>query len=269
MPSLPKNTKKKGGKHGSKKGAAKLVPDPDAEYKQQLDEIFYLSKPAQVKLKSQYTAIVDVAIKASTMSVTSVPTNDWSMPDQILMVKVPEIVRSLGLCVTDEQMEQICCMVSQVSPPPGSPTDATREQEPALSPPISYAETAKVRLVLSEILRTHVLAYDPQVLARPDPRFPTRVSSVIYKVSEHDLVSCFESIWDATGRKLMMRNDDTQVRCFTVDELEAAMAKAQNGISAKEPISKKELEDLYFFVKDESSDVVAEDTFLRCLTDVK
>lgn len=270
MPTLSKGSKKgKGGKGGAKKGAVKVVPDPDAGYKQQLDETFYLSKPARVKLNKEYAAVVDAAIKANTVSVTATTSTEFIMPTQVLLMKVPEIVRSLGLCVTDSQVDQICCMVSHAAPLPPNPADATQDSEAASPSVATYADTEKIRQVLCEILHTHVLAYDPQVLSCPDPRFPTRVSSVVYKISERDLVSCFECIWDATGRKSVIRSDGTTARCFNVDELEAVMAEAQKDITSVQPLTKKELEDLYFFVKGDSSDVIAEDAFLNCLTDVK
>ncbi|KPI86513.1 hypothetical protein ABL78_4415 [Leptomonas seymouri] len=188
------------------------------------------------------------------------------------MIKIPDILRSLGLCVTDEQIDQICCMVSQVAPPSGSQTEvAGGEAEAPESPesPESFAETEKVRQVLSEMLHTGVLAYDSQVLSHPDPGFPVRASSVVYKVVERDIASCFESIWDATGRKSVTQNDGTRLRCFTVDELETVMAEVQRDISSVEPLTAKELDKLYFFVKGESSDVIGEDTFLRCFAEVE
>jgi hypothetical protein len=270
MPSIAKGSKKgKGAKGGSKKGAVKLVPDPDAAYKQQLDEKLYLSRPTRAKLSNQYTSAVDTAIKANIVSGTSTPTGEFSMPKQILLLKMPEIVRSLGLCVTDDQVDQICCMVSQAAPPSEAPADAANRQEAASQETGAFADTERVRQVLSDIMHTHVLAYDPQVLLRPDPRFPARVSSVVYKVSESDLVSCFETLWDATGKNSVIRSDGSQVRCFNMDELEAMMGGVQKQISSVQPLTKKELDDLYFFVKGEGSDVIGEDTFLSCFADVK
>ncbi|KPA75975.1 hypothetical protein ABB37_08131 [Leptomonas pyrrhocoris] len=269
MPSITKGSKKKKGARGGRnKGAVKIVPDPDAGYKQQLDETFYLSKLSRAKLMNQYTAAVDAAIRANTVSLTSVSPGDFSIPSQIQMVKIPEIVRSLGLCVTDEQIDQICCMVLQTAPLSNPQTELASGEEAIPQPPGVFAETEKVRQVLSEMLHSHILAYDPQVLSHPDPRFPTRVSSVVYKVTEQDLASCFESIWATTGKRSVLRNDGTQVRCFAVDALEIVMADVQHDISTLQPLTQKELEDLYFFVKGENSDVIDEDTFLRCLADV-
>ncbi|KAK7198941.1 hypothetical protein NESM_000861200 [Novymonas esmeraldas] len=256
----------KGKKKGSKK-PAKIVPDPDAAYRQQLDETWYMPKAARLRALEAYGAAADSAITANTVDVSS-PQRDAQREGPISFIRVPDIFRALGLCLTEDQISQITAMTAQIAAPP-SPEDGVAEPADPAQVPSGYADRGKLRALLVELLHTRVLAYDPQVLASPHPKFPERVSSVVYSATEKDIRACFSSIWEATGRKVRVAADGTAVRCIAVDQLEELLASAQADVVGTQTLTRKELQDLYFFVMDAKDDVVKEDAFLHCLIHVQ
>lgn len=263
MPAATSVNKKGKGKKGGKK-AVKIVPDPDAAYKQQLDDTLYLPRRARQHAVERYGEAADRAIMAATVDAASLHT-EKQRTGPISFVKVPEIIRALGLCVTDDQIAQITAMVAQDNALQGSRPTSVAENATQLS---SFADRARLRALLVELLHTHVLAYDPQVLLCPHHRFPTRVSSAVYTANEGDIRSCFVSIWEAAGKKVAVDADGTTSRCVAVEQLEELIASAGREGAAIQALSERELQELYFFVKDPSDGVVREDAFLNCLINV-
>ncbi|CAJ1006246.1 hypothetical protein Q4I28_001561 [Leishmania naiffi] len=267
MPSLAKPSQKGRGKKKGGKKPAKIVPDPDAAYRQQLDETVYIPKVARKKVLDTYRAAADRAIMANTVDVSS-PQRDGHREDPISLIKVPGIFQSLGLCLTDDQIDQITAMIAQDPQCLSQENDTVCQMEP-IQGPGNFADREKLHTLLVELLHTRVLAYDPQVLACPHPRFPDRVSSVVCSATEGDIRSCFNTIWEASGRMVMVTANGTCTRCVAVEQLEVLLTNAQTESAATQSLTPKEFRDLCFFVKDVNDDVVKEDAFLNCFIHVQ
>ncbi|GET86527.1 hypothetical protein, conserved [Leishmania tarentolae] len=256
MVSLAKPSQKEKRKKKVGKKPPKVVPDPDAVYRQQLDETLYIPKVVRKEVLDTYGKVADLAIMANTVDVSS--QLDACPQGPISFIKVPSIFRSLGLCLTNDQIDQIEAMVAQNSQHVSQESrDANKMQRPG-----TFADHEKLRALLVELLHTHVLAYDPQVLTCPHPRFPDRVSSVVYNSTESDIRSCFDKIWETTGKQMFTAADGQKIRCVAVEQLEELLTRTQMEEATTKNLTEKELEDFYFLVKDVNDNVVREDAFL-------
>ncbi|KAG5510294.1 hypothetical protein JKF63_07622 [Porcisia hertigi] len=267
MPPLAQPSQKTKGKGKGRKKPPKMVPDPDAAYRQQLDETLYIPKVVRKKFFDTYLAAVDSAIRANTFD-KKLLLQDSHSGGPISFTKVPGIFRSLGLCLTDDQLDQITAMIAQNDEQPfqGSGTDSELEEGQWLS---NYADREKLRTLSVELLHTHVLAYDPQVLACPHPRFPDRVSSVVYRSTEDDIRACFNSLWEVSGKKTLVSADGTSTRCISVDQLESILMSQQDRDSVTAALTPNEFRELCFMVQDANGDVVREDLFLKAYIHVE
>ncbi|CAG9570040.1 conserved hypothetical protein [Leishmania major strain Friedlin] len=262
MASLAKPSQKGRGKKKGDKKPAKIVPDPDAAYRQQLDETLYIPKVVRKKVLDTYGKAADSAIMANTVAASSSQL-DAHRERPISFIKVPRIFWSLGLCLTDDQIDQIKAMIAQNSQHVSQENSAANLMQ-QVQRPGSFADREKLRTLLVELLHTHVLTYDPQVLTCPHPRFPDRVSSVVYSSTEGDIRSCFDKIWEVTGKQMVMGADGRNIRCVAVEQLEELLVRAQTEEVATKALTERELQDFYFLVKDVNDDVVREDAFLNC-----
>ncbi|KAG5484978.1 hypothetical protein LSCM1_07057 [Leishmania martiniquensis] len=262
MPSLVKPSQKGRGRKKSGKKPTKMVPDPDAAYRQQLNEILYIPKVVRKKVLDTHGAAADVAITACTVDTLS-PQRAAHREGPIPMIKVPSIFRSLGLCLTDDQFAQVTAMIAQKAEDISLENGAASQVQPIQRPGM-YADREQLRALLVELLHTRVLAYDPQVLPCPHPRFPNRVSSVVYNATESDIRSCFNTIWEASGKMMIVTTGGTHARCIAVEQLEELLRISQTEGAAAQALTQKELQDLYFFAKDAKHDVLKEDAFLNC-----
>ncbi|KAG5510705.1 hypothetical protein GH5_06926 [Leishmania sp. Ghana 2012 LV757] len=260
MPSLAKPSQKGRGKKRSGKKPAKIVPDPDAAYRQQLNEIVYIPKMVREKALDAYGTAADLAITACAVD-TLLPQRGVYRESPISMINVPNIFCSLGLCLTDDQFDQVTAMIAQKAAHISLGNGAGSQLEQIRLPGV-YADREKLHGLLVELLHTRVLAYDPQVLPCPHPRFPDRVSSVVYRSTESDIRSCFNTIWEASGRMVLVTPSGANTRCVAVEQLEELLRSAQTKGGATQALTQKELQDLYFFAKDVKHDVLKEDAFL-------
>ncbi|CBZ24375.1 conserved hypothetical protein [Leishmania mexicana MHOM/GT/2001/U1103] len=267
MPSLATPSQKGRGKKKGGKKPGKIVPDPDAAYLQQLDETLYIPKMVRQKVLDTYGKAADRAIIANTVDASSSQL-DAHRERPISFIKVPSIFRSLGLCLTDDQFDQITAMIAQNSQHVSEESSPGNQMQ-QMERPGTFADREKLRTLLVELLHTHVLAYDPQVLACPHPRFPDRVSSVVYRPTEGDIRSCFDNIWEVTGKQMVMTEDGSNTRCVAVEQLEELLARGQTEEVGTKALTEKELQDFYFLVKDVNNDVVREDAFLNCFIHVE
>lgn len=243
--------KKKGGAKSKKAKAPKIEPDPDAAYKEQLSANLYIPRNQRAKIDGKYAERVSEVIE--TYQLTE------PVGDTIPLTKISFIIRTLGLAATSEQVKQICTMV-QIKLP--------SERQPGADG-LFVADKAKLHKVLSDILRTRILNYNPQELQFPDPKFPNRVSSILYKAEESRIEACFTTLWKACGSMYTDGGAEESVRCIGCGEVKKIALDSPELLTGEDELSKQEVEDFLFTFKNAQTDVIREDTFLLMMLDVK
>lgn len=264
MPPLSTAPRKKKGKKKGKAKAVKLIPDPDAAYRRQLDEMLYIPKETRARILARHESKVDYAIESFTArsAVDGVPTRDVSA---IPLITVPKIIRSLDFCVTDDQLNQISAMVTQdgASAAPKEP-NGSKEKGYMVR---GYADRAKLKSLLVELCHTHVLAYDPQVLSQPPLNYPQRVSTVVYTASEERLQRCFQALWENTGCRSTSSAEGITMRSISSSLLSNLLGTAESISSICACLTAEEIEDLIALISN-GDQVILETDFIGSLSDV-
>ncbi|CAD2222646.1 hypothetical protein AGDE_12288 [Angomonas deanei] len=235
----------KGKKAKSKKAKKpKVVPDPDEKFKQTLDTEMYVPKRTRERNDDELSQRVNSVFNLYTSEETQ------SDPNVVPMIKIAPIVRSLGLCPTNDQLKLISTM-------------AAKGDNGA-----AYVERKVLEAVLLDILRTRILNYNPQVLSAPHPNFPERFSSVVYTAEEKHIAATFDSLWKTCG-SCVTTSEGGDLRYIDAKELQKVALDSPELITGENEFTQQEIEDFLLTFTSSDSNVIREDTFLLLMLDVK
>lgn len=256
--------KKKGRKGKAKK--VKIVPDPDAPYKEQLHGEYYLPKFFAQRKNDDLISAIEDAIDSALVGDSNYFSTDNKDLNRIPMSQVPFICSTLGLCPSAEQCE---LMKTMVTPDPVVPKEGDDLQNfdgmLTSDSPIEMASKEKLVRLLLDLLRTRVLSYDAQVLANPNPAFPVRVLSVMYTPEESIIRKCFDALWPACGSQYTLTKQKEKIRCLGVSEVRELAAHQS---TTEPPFTEEELQHMVLAFEDVGEDLIREDNFLLVMQDV-
>lgn len=248
---------KKGKKGKGKAKKVKYVPDPDAPYRDLLNEEYYIPKVFVERRRKELIEKINTAITASLSGDAS---GDAVLSGEVPMPELSNICGTLDLCLSTEQVLQLQCMVAPDVKPEAELTDLKAFDRALTSEPgVLFADKGKLQDVLLNLLTTRILSYDAQVLQKPNPAFPTRVLSVIYSTGEKNIRKCFEALWHHCGSQYSLTPDNEKVRCLATIELKDVMKRK---IISEPGFTDDELQHLVVAFGDANEDVIREDNFL-------
>lgn len=250
----------KGRKTSKKQKKAKYIPDPDLAYKDQLNAEYYIPKVFREKRDIELSTLLDNAITASTVDIFE---RD-GLSDTIPIDCLGFICGSLGLSLSPIQLEQLKVMTT--SPRKTPLLQETADGTPSVeSPTNKQVDKKRLKEVLLELLHNRILSYDAQVLAEPDPRFSTRILSIVYCTTEDRIQKCFEALWPACGSQYTLTKGNEKIRCLGIGELWDFLG--EKGPSEL-PLTDQEFRDFVLAFEDPGENLIREDIFLLMMVNV-
>eukprot|EP00796_Vickermania_ingenoplastis_P000571 gene571-317_t len=242
----------------------KYVPDPDLAYNRELFETHYISKHSRTTKNEELLKKIEDAILASQVgehsSASTALGKGEKDPNKIPMSSLHFVAGTLGLCLSQEQLDLIKYMVALDTTPPTEAEELEAfDRVLTTEPPEEMADKKKVIELMIELLHTRVLSYDGQVLKTPNPNFPPRVLSVVYGTEEGTIQKIFDALWPACGSQYTLTPQKEKVRCLGVSELRDLVTRQA---TSEAPFTDEEVQHMTLALEDAGEDLIREDTFL-------